>query len=72
MFTITYLPTTNFSNIWINQKLSKQNMKQINTIHVTLPLLKEKKDYEIKLSFAIMNNFIPNNNVKSNQINKEQ
>ena len=30
-----YLFTINISNIWVNQKLSKQNMKQINTIHVT-------------------------------------
>ena len=28
--------TINFSNIWVNQKLSKQNMKEINIINVAL------------------------------------
>ena len=36
------------------------------------PSSKKIKFYEIKLSFAIMNNYIQNDNVKSNQINKEQ
>ena len=36
------------------------------------PSSKKRKFYEIKLSFAIMNNYIQNNIVKSNQTNGEQ
>ena len=42
LFTTTYLPSIYLQYLG-QQKLSKQNMKQVNTIHVTLPLLKEKK-----------------------------
>ena len=51
------------------KKLSKLHIKQINIIHFTLPLFKEKN---VILNKALMNNYIHNNNVKSNQINKQQ
>ena len=54
------------------QKLSKQHIKQIISYKLHFPSSKKRKFYEIKLSFATMNNYIQNNIVKSNQNNKEQ
>ena len=47
-------------------------MKRINTIYVTLPLLKEKKFLLNKAFFCNTEQLYTNNNVKSHQINKEQ